>query len=74
MRILTANTAGLVGATGGMEKVNCLFANEMSRRGHTVAHFIVTTKRGRLFSRLMIPSNTIIYSTMAGSISSIRCV
>ncbi|WP_026762410.1 glycosyltransferase [Selenomonas artemidis] len=49
MRILTANTAGLVGATGGMEKVNCLFANEMSRRGHTVAMFHCDDKEGAPF-------------------------
>jgi putative glycosyl transferase, group 1 len=49
MRILTANMSAFVGATGGAEKVNCLFVNEMSRRGHTAGMFYCDDKEGTPF-------------------------
>lgn len=49
MRILLANFTKMVHDTGGTAKVNCDFANEMIRRGHTVAMVYSDDREGEFF-------------------------
>ena len=49
LRILLANFAKMVQDTGGLAKVHCAFANEMARRGHTVAMVYSDDREGDFF-------------------------
>ena len=49
MNILLANFTKMVGDSGGLAKVNCAFANEMARRGHTVATVYSDDREGNFF-------------------------
>lgn len=49
MRILLANFTKMADDSGGLAKVNCAFANEMVRRGHTVATVYSDDREGTFF-------------------------
>lgn len=49
MKIMLANFAKMVNATGGLAKVTCAFANEMHRRGHTVILVYCDEREGEFF-------------------------
>ncbi|SFW37481.1 glycosyltransferase [Selenomonas ruminantium] len=49
MKIMLANFAKMVNATGGLAKVTCAFANEMHRRGHTVTLVYCDEREGEFF-------------------------
>ena len=49
MRILLANFTKMIGDSGGLAKVNVAFANEMTRRGHTVTTVYSDDREGDFF-------------------------
>ena len=49
MKILLANFSNMVGDSGGTAKVNCAFANEMHRLGHTVSIMYSDDHEGAFF-------------------------
>ncbi len=49
MRVLLANVAKMVADTGGLAKVACAFANEMTRRGHEVTLLFSDEREGAFF-------------------------
>lgn len=49
MRILLANFSRLAHDSGGLAKVNCLFANEMVKRGHEVSIVYTDPHEGEFF-------------------------
>lgn len=49
MNILILNTSRMVGDSGGLAKVTCSFANEMTRRGHKVSLVYADDKKGDFF-------------------------
>ena len=49
MRILIANFTKMIGDSGGLAKVNVAFANEMTRRGHTVTTVYSDDREGDFF-------------------------
>ena len=50
MRILIAWISQFLGRNGGMEKVSIRFANEMVRRGHSVALAYCTERKGKVYT------------------------
>ena len=50
MRILIAWISQFLGRNGGMEKVSIRFANEMVRRGHSVALAYCTEREGKVYT------------------------
>lgn len=49
MKIMLANFAKMVGASGGLAKVTCAFANEMVARGHDVSLVYCDERQGAFF-------------------------
>ena len=49
MKIMLANFAKMVGASGGLAKVTCAFANEMVERGHDVSMVYIDEQHGDFF-------------------------
>ncbi|MCR5757022.1 MAG: glycosyltransferase [Selenomonas sp.] len=49
MKLMLANFAKMINATGGLAKVTCAFANEMIARGHEVSLIYCDEKQGRFF-------------------------
>lgn len=49
MKIMLANFAKMIDDSGGLAKVTCAFANEMSRRGHEVSLLYCDGKEGDFF-------------------------